>query len=202
MRSNRRTFLKTTATGLASSAATLVPDAVAAAQATKAPPVVFEMPRNVTLVNMRTAAGPRLGVKQARGVLDVAAAAALYKLAAPVDTDDLLQHGKGGLLARVVAAAAKGPARLYLQESRGPAVGARTKIVEMSRVVVKHAIDITRKAHTHGLLRPIRPEVSALSVVGAVERLLLAVLTEEDVGNPLEIPDALTTIILDGLRRP
>ena len=95
-----------------------------------------------------------------------------------------------------------GVVRLYLQESRGPAVGARTKIVEMSRVVVKHAIDITRKAHTHGLLRPIRPEVSALSVVGAVERLLLAVLTEEDVGNPLEIPDALTTIILDGLRRP
>ena len=35
-----------------------------------------------------------------------------------------------------------------------------------------------------------------------MERLLLAVLSEEDVGNPLELPDALTTLILDGLRRP
>jgi len=44
--------------------------------------------------------------------------------------------------------------------------------------------------------------VSALAVVGAVERLLLAVLREEDVGNPLEIPDALTQLVLDGLRAP
>ena len=54
------------------------------------------MPRNMTLLNMRTAAGPRLGVKLPKGILDVAAAAARYKLPAPVDTDDLLQNGKGG----------------------------------------------------------------------------------------------------------
>jgi hypothetical protein len=35
-----------------------------------------------------------------------------------------------------------------------------------------------------------------------VERLLLAVLSEEDLGNPLELPDALTTLVLDGLRLP
>jgi AcrR family transcriptional regulator len=94
-----------------------------------------------------------------------------------------------------------GAVRLYLQESRGPAVGARAKLVELSRLISRHAIEITEKAHTHGLLRPIRPAVSALAVVGAVERLLYAVLSEEDVGNPLEIPDLLTTIILDGLRK-
>jgi hypothetical protein len=50
----------------------------------------------MTLLNMRTAAGPRLGVKLPKGILDVAAAAAIDKLPAPVDTDDLLQSGKGG----------------------------------------------------------------------------------------------------------
>ncbi|MBS2022793.1 MAG: TetR/AcrR family transcriptional regulator [Deltaproteobacteria bacterium] len=107
----------------------------------------------------------------------------------------------GALLAGAVLTHA-GTVRLYLQESRGPAAGARAKIVELSKIMAKHAIEITRKAHTHGLLRPIRPEVSALSVVGAVEKLLLAVLSEEEVGNPLEIPELLTTLILDGLRRP
>ncbi|WP_338863674.1 helix-turn-helix domain-containing protein [Myxococcus stipitatus] len=92
--------------------------------------------------------------------------------------------------------------RLYLQESRGPAVGARRKVAELSREVSRHAVDITQKAHTHGLLRPIRPAVSGLAVVGAVERLLLAVLSEEEIGNPLELPDALTTLVLDGLRVP
>ena len=105
----------------------------------------------------------------------------------------------GGTFAGVVLEHA-GLVRLYLQESRGPAVGARVRIVELSRLLSKQAIVITEKAHTHGLLRAIRPEVSALAVVGAVERLLLAVLSEEEVGNPLELPDLLTTIVLDGLR--
>lgn len=95
-----------------------------------------------------------------------------------------------------------GVVRLYLQECRGPAVGARVKLVEVARLVSRHAVEITEKAHTHGLLRPIRPAVSGLAVVGAVERLLLAVLSEEEVGNPLELPDALSTLILDGLRLP
>lgn len=108
-------------------------------------------------------------------------------------------------MAAVIASALlqyPGVVRLYLQESRGPAVGARAKVVELSRLVARHAVDITEKAHTHGLLRPIRPAVSGLAVVGAVERLLLAVLSEEDIGNPLELPDALTTLVLDGLRLP
>jgi AcrR family transcriptional regulator len=92
--------------------------------------------------------------------------------------------------------------RLYLQECRGPPVGARVKVVELARLVSRHAVDITEKAHTHGLLRPIRPALSGLAVVGAVERLLFAVLSGEDIGNPLELPDALTTLVLDGLRLP
>lgn len=106
----------------------------------------------------------------------------------------------GATLAGVVLTHA-GVVRLYLQESRGPAVGARAKLVELSRLLTRHAIEITEKAHTHGLLRPVRPAVSALAVVGSVERLLYAVLSEEEIGNPLEIPDLLSTIVLDGLRK-
>jgi AcrR family transcriptional regulator len=94
-----------------------------------------------------------------------------------------------------------GVVRLYLQESRGPAVGARRRISDLSGLLSRHAIAITAKAHRHGLLKPVRPEVSALAVVGAVERLLLALLCEEPIGNPLEVPDALVGIILDGLRK-
>ncbi|HUU33531.1 MAG TPA: fumarylacetoacetate hydrolase family protein [Vicinamibacterales bacterium] len=142
MDADRRMFLKTTAAGVASAtAATLAPGLAAA---TTVQPAAFEMPRNLTLLNMRTAAGPRLGVKQPRGILDVAAAAAMYTLPAPVDTDDLLQNGKGGLLARVVAAAADGPARLYLQETavrHAPLVTRPEKIIMMGFNYRRHAAE-------------------------------------------------------------
>ena len=109
-------------------------------------------------------------------------------------------RGLGATFAGMVLKHA-GTVRLYLQESRGPAVGARAPLVELARLLSRQAVLITEKAHAHGLLRPMQPEVSALAVVGAVERLLLAVLCEEDVGNPLELPDLLTSIVLDGLRK-
>ena len=120
---------------------------------------------------------------------DVEAMFEAYRAVAAVIASALLQH--------------PGVVRLYLQECHGPAVGARVKVGEVARLISRHAVEITRKAHTHGLLRPIRPAISGLAVVGAVERLLLAVLSEEeDIGNPLELPDALTTLVLDGLRVP
>ncbi len=93
-----------------------------------------------------------------------------------------------------------GPVRLYLQESRAPAQGARKPIIDISGTVAHYAIEMTRIAQKHGILKPIPVAVSALTVVGAAERLLLAVLHDEDIGNPLEVPAALTTLILDGLK--
>jgi AcrR family transcriptional regulator len=93
-----------------------------------------------------------------------------------------------------------GPVRLFLQESRAPAQGPRKPIIELSKTVSRYAIEMTKTAQKHGILKPIPVAVSALTVVGAAERLLLAVLHEEDIGNPLEVPAALTTLILDGLR--
>ncbi len=93
-----------------------------------------------------------------------------------------------------------GPVRLFLQESRAPSQGSRRPIIELSKTISRYAIDITRTAQKHGILKPIPVAVSALTVVGAAERLLLAVLHDEDIGNVLEVPAALTTLILDGLK--
>ncbi len=143
MHPDRRSFLKTTAAGVASAtAASFASAAPLEAQANTAGP--FEMPRGMTLLNLRTPAGPRLGVKLAKGILDVAAAAAMYKLPAPVDTDDLLQRGLGGMLSKVVAAAADGPATLYLQEravQHAPLVTRPEKIIMMGFNYRRHAAE-------------------------------------------------------------
>lgn len=89
---------------------------------------------------------------------------------------------------------------LYLQESRGPAIGAREPVVELSREIARSAMEMTRLAHSRGLLRPMNPAVSALAVIGAVERLLVALIAGDDVGNPLRIPEELTRLVLEGLR--
>jgi AcrR family transcriptional regulator len=93
-----------------------------------------------------------------------------------------------------------GQVRLYLQESRAPAVGARRPVVSMAKTMSEYAIELTRKAQKHGILKPIPVAISALSVVGATERLLLAVLHEEDIGDVLQVPEAVATLILDGLK--
>ena len=70
MPSNRRTFLKTTAAGVASittAAGAMAAPAEAQARGPKEGEGAFEPPRGMTLLNMRTAAGPRLGVKLAEG---------------------------------------------------------------------------------------------------------------------------------------
>jgi AcrR family transcriptional regulator len=89
--------------------------------------------------------------------------------------------------------------RLYLQESRGPAFGDRRALREMSDVVGEQAINITLAARTHGLLRDIPPQVSALAVVGAVERLLFEFLAGRLSVPADQIAQAMVTIILEGV---
>ncbi len=89
---------------------------------------------------------------------------------------------------------------LYLQECRSPGRGASRPVREVADRLARHSIDLTRVAHEKQLLRPIDPRVSALAVIGAVERLLFGVLSDEDVGDMLAIPEALIGMILDGLR--
>jgi 2-keto-4-pentenoate hydratase/2-oxohepta-3-ene-1,7-dioic acid hydratase in catechol pathway len=145
MASNRRDFLKSASLGavaLGTGAALAACSASEPVATIAALPHEFAMPRNATLLNMRTAEGPRLGVKTARGILNVAAAAERFQLPAPLDTDDLLQNGKGGLLAALVDAAADGPAELYLDEASvqyAPAVTRPEKIIMMGFNYRRHA---------------------------------------------------------------
>lgn len=90
--------------------------------------------------------------------------------------------------------------RLYLQESRGPAAGARRPLVELSREIGARSVVLSAAAHHHGLLRRTDPRVTALAVVGAVERLVYALYSGEDLGDPAEAPGVLIDMVLDGLR--
>lgn len=89
---------------------------------------------------------------------------------------------------------------LYLQENRGPRTEARAPVRRLADLVVERAVHLTKTARNAALLRPFPAEVSARTVIGAVEQLLFAVLSGEEVGDPLELPEHLTSLVLDGLR--
>ena len=94
---------------------------------------------------------------------------------------------------------------LYLMESRGPATPARAPICQLSDLIRDRAVELTHVAHQHGILKPIPPTLSALAVVGMVERLVLGLLkaepgfSEDDGFDPLTVPEALAGLVLDGL---
>lgn len=92
--------------------------------------------------------------------------------------------------------------QLYLQECRAPAEGARAPARQLADAVADKAVEHTRLAREQGLLRAFPAEVSTLTVIGAVERILFAVLSGQFRGEPLEVPGQLIELILDGLRAP
>jgi AcrR family transcriptional regulator len=105
----------------------------------------------------------------------------------------------GEALAAALLANAKA-VRLYLQECRGPRTEARAPVRALGDVITRGAIQLTSTAHAHGLLRPFPAEVSALTVVGAIERLLFALLDEGIFDNLEGMPAQVTSLVLDGLR--
>jgi AcrR family transcriptional regulator len=105
------------------------------------------------------------------------------------------------LSVRLGAVVVNAPAvvKLYLQEARAPGAGARKPVRRLADLISTRAVAITATAHRRGLLRPFDGRVSALSVVGAVEKLLFAVLDGEEIGDPLAIPSAVISLVLEGL---
>ena len=150
MNRTRRNFLKTS-TAVAGTAA--VAGALAGAQsaaaaavvkgAGKGPPAASHvMARGVTLLNMRRDGRNMLGVKTAKGVLDVARAARAFRTNAPATTDDVLQNGDQGLGALVASALERGGKELFLDESKieyGPAITNPEKIVCVGLNYARHA---------------------------------------------------------------
>ncbi len=90
--------------------------------------------------------------------------------------------------------------RLYLQECRAPSVGARKPVVVLAQYIDDRAVELSEVAHKHNLLRPVQPKVSALAVVGAVEKLLFRTLQEGDLGDPFTVANDMVSLVLDGLR--
>lgn len=90
--------------------------------------------------------------------------------------------------------------RLYLQESRAPGEGDRAPVREIADQITESAIRLTKAARTHGLLRDIPPPISALAVIGAIERLLFAHFAGRDLGEPLAAAEHIVTLVLDGIR--
>ncbi len=91
---------------------------------------------------------------------------------------------------------------LYLQQSRAPGVGARSAVAELAQLIDERSVRLTEAAREHGLWRPFDSRISSMVVVGAAEKLLLATLRGEDVGERHKIPAALASLVLDGLRNP
>ncbi|RME72776.1 MAG: TetR/AcrR family transcriptional regulator [Planctomycetota bacterium] len=97
--------------------------------------------------------------------------------------------------------------QLYLQERRCPPTPARTPLLALSDRITTAAVELSRRAMDHGLLRRDNPEVTARVVIGAVERLLEAHFRDEPIGPPTEATRSLVRLVLEGLgagpdRRP
>lgn len=90
--------------------------------------------------------------------------------------------------------------RLYLQEARGPAGGARAPIARLAGEILDGATRLADVAARHGLVRPLGPRLSAVVVVGAVELLVARGLAGDDLGPPSELHARLIELVLDGVR--
>ena len=108
-------------------------------------------------------------------------------------------------MARNLAAAAiphRDILRLYLQESRSPAIGARRPLRELGDDFATRAIDLGLAARERQMFRDFDPRVPPLVIIGAVERLLF----EHFCNRPMPSPDAiardLVSLLVDGLRKP
>jgi AcrR family transcriptional regulator len=114
-----------------------------------------------------------------------------------------LNRAYGTLAAELTQALLEAPAmvKLYLQECRGPAEGARRPIRELSSRIMRGAVALTRVAHAQRLLKELSPEVTAVAVVGAVEGMLVEFLEGRAATDPAAATADLITMVLDGIRR-
>lgn len=93
-------------------------------------------------------------------------------------------------------------ARLYLQEVRAPAGPPRRAIHALSEQLTARAVALTEIARDHGLIRDVAPEISALTVLGAVEAILFTYLGRRMASRPVPIVIAeLVGIVLRGIGR-
>lgn len=145
MNRNRRDFMKGTGAVAAFAMTGGLPAKLAAAQ--PSPPESRGMAHGLTLLNIRSGADYRLGVKNEKGILDVVEAAKILHLHAPSTIDDLLQNQDGPSLNALLDAAAKSKSaqKAFLKEDAieyGPIVTRPEKIVCVGLNYRQHAMEI------------------------------------------------------------
>ena len=137
-----------------------------------------------------------------QGALRDAIGRAAAELAEAKDAETLT--GTYRRLAAELAASAMAHPRLvaiYLQEARAPGIGARRPIRALAEEIERGAVELTRAARTHGLLRSDYDlRVGALAAIGAAERIMFSYLKGDSPGDPQDVIDSLVSVILDGVR--
>jgi len=92
--------------------------------------------------------------------------------------------------------------RMYLQECRGPGVGALGPVGALADAIRARAALLTDAAQSAGLLRALDARVTAAAVVGASEHLLFRALCGDDFGAPTVALGALVSMVVEGLAAP
>ncbi|HWA12706.1 MAG TPA: fumarylacetoacetate hydrolase family protein, partial [Burkholderiales bacterium] len=153
MGESRRNFLKKMGAGSALAAAPAVLAAAGPGEEEErtdggAEEAETMLPKGLTLCTLKRGGEWGLGVRTARGILDVEAAADHFDIdGEPESADELLQEGGGEALQEVIAAAlaAKHPRPFFLAEEDvifGPAVTNPEKIVMVGLNYRRHAAEI------------------------------------------------------------
>jgi 2-keto-4-pentenoate hydratase/2-oxohepta-3-ene-1,7-dioic acid hydratase in catechol pathway len=155
MDQDRRNFLK----GAGILAAMVATGGLKEARAETKPmkPQARGMARGLTLLTMRHNGEYRLGVKTAKGILDVPQAAKLLRMPAPATMDDLLQNEQGPSLIALVEAALKSRAanKAFVKEEiieYGPAVTRPQKIICVGLNYRRHAKEVGMKPPSQPVL--------------------------------------------------
>jgi 2-keto-4-pentenoate hydratase/2-oxohepta-3-ene-1,7-dioic acid hydratase in catechol pathway len=167
MSESRRSFLKKVGAGGALATAPTLLAATAAAQEEEQaqeeegggdPEAEGSLPRGLSLCTLKRGGEWGLGVKTARGILDVEAAADHFEIDdVPETTDELIREGGGELLQEVIDAAleARHPRPFFLAEEDvifGPALTNPEKILMVGLNYRRHAAEIKMPLPTSPVL--------------------------------------------------
>jgi AcrR family transcriptional regulator len=91
---------------------------------------------------------------------------------------------------------------LYLQEARAPQRAAPPAIQQLADALMSRTIALTEIARDHGLIRAVDPEISALTVLGAIDAILFAQLRKRRAPHAAipQVTAELVDIVLRGIR--
>lgn len=153
MDNNRRKFLKSSAAGVVAGGLLSSGAREAFAQAKDAKPAAGQPPKletakNMTLAMLQTPNGLSLGVRTDKGIVDVGAAEQVYKLGAPVSTDEVIsgEYNAAALKSAVDKVKASGKFLVAEKSAKfGPCVTEPSKILCVGLNYRAHAAEANEK---------------------------------------------------------